>query len=75
MRSLGAGQSGANLQLPPAVQEIAHFVFTNAFVDAMRPTLLLPVVLIVLAAAATVFARPTSNQTAVEVLTQQEAVA
>ena len=72
---VGAGQSGASLQLPPAIQAIAHFVFTNAFVDAMRPTLLLPIALVVLAAAATAFARATSSAPSVEVLTEQDAVA
>lgn len=48
---VGAGQTGAALQLPPALQQLAHDVFTNAFVDAMRPTLILPIVIILLAAA------------------------
>jgi MFS family permease len=62
---VGAGQSGAALQLPPGVppqvvtmlQEAAHFVFTHAFVDAMRPTLILPMVIIAIAAAGTFFVR------------------
>ena len=70
---VGAGQTGASL--PPAFQEIAHFVFTNAFVDAMRPTLLLPIALLVVAALATGFARATGSRRAIEVLSQQEAVA
>jgi hypothetical protein len=48
---VGAGQTGAALQLPPALQQLAHDVFTNAFVDAMRPTLILPIAIILLAAA------------------------
>jgi EmrB/QacA subfamily drug resistance transporter len=48
---VGTGQSGTSLQLPAAVQEIAHYVFAHAFVDAMRPTLILPIAMIVLAAA------------------------
>ena len=54
---VGAGQSGTTLQLPAQVQAIAHFVFTHAFVDAMHPTMVLPIVVLVLAAAAAVFVR------------------
>jgi hypothetical protein len=54
---VGAGQSGASLQLPAQVQQIAHLVFTNAFVDAMHPTLLLPIAVLVVAALAAVFVR------------------
>jgi EmrB/QacA subfamily drug resistance transporter len=62
---VGSGQSGTSLQLPPGVppqvvqllQDAAHFVFTHAFVDAMRPTLIVPMAIIVLAAAGTFFVR------------------
>ena len=55
---VGAGQTGASLQQVPAqVQAIAHFVFTHAFVDAMHPTLLLPIAILVVAAVATTFVR------------------
>jgi EmrB/QacA subfamily drug resistance transporter len=54
---VGAGQSGASLQLPAQVQAIAHFVFTHAFVDAMHPTMVLPIVVLVLAASTAVFVR------------------
>jgi EmrB/QacA subfamily drug resistance transporter len=62
---VGAGQTGASLQLPPGVppqvvqmlQDAAHYVFTHAFVDAMRPTLILPMVVIAIAAAGTFFVR------------------
>ena len=54
---VGAGQSGASLDLPAQVQAIAHSVFTHAFVDAMHPTLVLPIAVLVLAAAASVFVR------------------
>jgi EmrB/QacA subfamily drug resistance transporter len=55
---IGAGQSGGSLRLPPGVpaqvvaqlQQIAHDVFVNAFVIAMRPTLLLPIAVVLLAA-------------------------
>jgi len=54
---VGAGQSGTTLQLPAQVQALAHFVFTHAFVDAMHPTMVLPIVVLVLAASAAVFVR------------------
>jgi EmrB/QacA subfamily drug resistance transporter len=54
---VGAGQTGASLDLPPQVQAIAHFVFTHAFVDAMHPTLVLPIAVLLVAAAATMFVR------------------
>jgi hypothetical protein len=55
---VGAGQSGASLHLPAQVLAIAHSVFTNAFVDAMHPTLVLPIAVLVAAAVATAFVRP-----------------
>jgi hypothetical protein len=54
---VGAGQSGTSLALPAQVQAIAHSVFTSAFVDAVHPTLILPVAVLVLAALATAFVR------------------
>jgi EmrB/QacA subfamily drug resistance transporter len=54
---VGAGQSGTSLTLPAQVQVIAHYVFTHAFVDAMHPTMLLPIAVLVLAAFASVFVR------------------
>jgi len=55
---VGRGQSGASLSLPPGVpvsvahtiQELAHDVFANAFVTAMRPSMALPIAIVVLAA-------------------------
>ncbi|MGH7762957.1 MAG: DHA2 family efflux MFS transporter permease subunit [Candidatus Dormibacteraceae bacterium] len=55
---VGAGQSGASLQLPAQVQAIAHHVFTQAFVDAMHPTMVLPIVVLVAASIAAAFTRP-----------------
>jgi EmrB/QacA subfamily drug resistance transporter len=80
---VGAGQSGASLQLPPGVpaqvvqmlQEAAHYVFTHAFVDAMRPTLVLPMVIIVLAAGGTFFVRADKPPAAVEPAEEKAAVA
>ena len=48
---IGAGQTDSSINLPPGVpaqvvlqlQQLATAVFTHAFVDAMRPTLLLPI--------------------------------
>jgi EmrB/QacA subfamily drug resistance transporter len=54
---VGAGQSGTSLQLPEQVHAIAHYVFTHAFVDAMHPTLVLPIAVLVAAAFAAAFAR------------------
>lgn len=54
---VGAGQTGADVNLPAQVVAIAHEVFTHAFVDAMHPTLLLPIAILVLAALAAVFVR------------------
>jgi predicted MFS family arabinose efflux permease len=54
---VGAGQAGASLSLPPQVAAVAHAVFTNAFVDAMHPTLVLPIVALVVAAVAAMFIR------------------
>jgi len=60
---VGRGQTGGSVQLPPSVpaqivhqvQQIAEAVFAHAFVNAMRPTMVLPIV-IVLAAAINCFA-------------------
>jgi hypothetical protein len=38
-------------QVVAQLQQIAHDVFVNAFVIAMRPTLLLPIAVVLLAAA------------------------
>jgi EmrB/QacA subfamily drug resistance transporter len=55
---IGAGQSGGPLQLAPGLpaqlvaqlHQLAREVFAQAFVDAMRPTLLLPIAIVLLAA-------------------------
>ena len=70
---VGAGQTGAAIDLPPQVAAIAHQVFTQAFVDAMHPTLVLPIAVLVLAAAATTFVR--SRRVAVVADEQEAAVA
>ncbi|HKC18021.1 MAG TPA: MFS transporter, partial [Candidatus Dormibacteraeota bacterium] len=68
---VGAGQTGASLDLPPPIAAIAHSVFTHAFVDAMHPTLVLPIVALVLAATATLFIR--TRQVAAVVREEEEA--
>jgi len=55
---VGRGQTGTSVALPagiPAqvaqqIQQVAHAVFTQAFVDAMRPTMALAVVVVLVAA-------------------------
>jgi hypothetical protein len=56
---VGRGQTGGAVHLLPAVpagvaerlQHLASTVFTHGFVDAMRPTLVLPIGILLLAAA------------------------
>lgn len=51
---VGRGQTGTAVSLPPGtppglthqIQELAATVFTHAYVDAMRPTLILPIVVV-----------------------------
>jgi len=55
---IGAGQTGSSLPIPAGLpgqvvqqlQALAHTTFTHAFVDAMRPTLVLPILVIAAAA-------------------------
>jgi EmrB/QacA subfamily drug resistance transporter len=62
---IGAGQTGARLSLPPGtpsqvaqqIQRLAQATFAHAFVDAMRPALLLPIGVIVVAALVALTAR------------------
>jgi len=80
---VGAGQSGASLQLPPGVpadvvqmlQTAAHYVFTHAFVDAMRPTMVLPIVIIAIVAAGTFFVRADKPSAEAHRAEEQAAVA
>src|SRR5213594_2599466 len=68
---VGAGQTGASLDLPAQVHAIAEYVFTHAFVDAMHPTLVLPMAVLVAAAVASVWVR--GPREAVSALQEQEA--
>jgi EmrB/QacA subfamily drug resistance transporter len=62
---VGASQNGASLQLPPGIpQQVAdqlaqlgHAVFTHAFVDAMRPSMALPIAIVIVAALLSLAAR------------------
>jgi hypothetical protein len=62
---VGAGQSGAATQLPPGVPaeiaaqigQIAHTVFTHAFVDAMRPAMGLALLVVFIGALVSLRAR------------------
>ena len=71
---VGAGQSGASLQLPAQVEAVAHYVFIHAFVDAMHPTMLLPIAILVIAAFASFLVRA-PRQAVVAVHEQEAAVA
>lgn len=70
---VGAGQTGGNFSVPPGtppqvaqqVSAMAHSVFANAFVDAMRPTLILPIAVIVAAALLAMAVRPRRSRGAV----------
>jgi EmrB/QacA subfamily drug resistance transporter len=69
---VGASQNGAALQLPPGIpQQVAdqlaqlgHAVFTHAFVDAMRPSMALPIGIVILAALLSLAARAPRRVTA-----------
>jgi Na+/melibiose symporter-like transporter len=69
---VGTGQSGASLDLPAQVQAVAHHVFTQAFVDAMHPSLILPIAVLVAAALASTFVRG-PRRTAIAALHEEEA--
>ena len=71
---VGAGQSGTSAQIPTQVAAIAHSVFTHAFVDAMHPTLILPIAILLAAAVASAFVRG-PRQAALAVHEEEAAVA
>jgi len=62
---VGAGQTGARFRLPPGsavglaqrVGLIARAVFTHGYVDAMRATLVMPLAMMLLAAASCLLIR------------------
>ncbi|WP_396446613.1 DHA2 family efflux MFS transporter permease subunit [Actinomadura sp.] len=69
---VGAGQSGAKQQLPPGVppnvahrvHELAGQVFSHGFVHAMKPTMWLPIGVILLSAAACLSLKGHNSSTA-----------
>jgi EmrB/QacA subfamily drug resistance transporter len=71
---VGAGQSGAGAQLPAQAAALGHWVFAHAFVDAMHPTLVLPIAVLLAAAIATSLVR-TRRQVELAVEEEQAAVA
>jgi hypothetical protein len=70
---VGAGQSGAEQQLPPGVppnvahrvHELAGQVFSHGFVHAMKPAMWLPIAVILLSAAACLTLKGRKGDTAV----------
>jgi hypothetical protein len=62
---VGRGQNGTSLALPAGVpaqvaqqiQQVAHAVFTQAFVDAMRPTMALAIAIILVASVGALWVR------------------
>jgi EmrB/QacA subfamily drug resistance transporter len=62
---IGAGQTGGSVSLPAGlpdqvvqqIQQLAHTTFALAFVDAMRPALVLPIAVLAAAALVTLTAR------------------
>lgn len=81
---VGRGQTGGSLQLPPTlpasvvhqIQQLAHDVFTNGFVIAMRPTLALPIAVLVLVALSCLAVRAKSlNQVQPELVEEPASVA
>jgi hypothetical protein len=79
---IGAGQSGAALRIPAgtppslaaSLESLAHSVFAVGFVAAMKPTMLLPIGVLGLAAVVSLFARGRSRGDRAE-LTEAEAEA
>jgi len=79
---VGRGQTGGSLQIPGGVpaqvvqqlERLAHAVFTQSFVDAMRPSMALGIVVVVVAAVGVlgVRARPTRAEPVVEDQAYQE---
>jgi hypothetical protein len=79
---VGRGQTGGSLQLPAGIpaqivqqlERLAHAVFTQSFVDAMRPSMALAIVVILVAAVGVfgVRARATGAEPAIGAQAYQE---
>ena len=69
---IGTGQTGARLpgNIPPAVAQqlsvIAHDVFVNGYIDAMKRTFVLPIVFLAFTALTTLLIKRRARQAAVE---------
>jgi hypothetical protein len=80
---VGRGQTGGSVDLPAGlpgsvvqtIQQLAHDVFTNAFVSAMRPSMALPIAIIVLAALGCVALRTRPLQAEVPVAEAEQSAA
>jgi len=66
---------GLPSQVALQLQQLAHATFSHAFVDAMRPTLALPIAVIVAAAVVALAARGRSHAAGEAVPEPEEAVA
>ena len=55
------------------MEAIARYVFTHAFVDAMHPTMVLPIAVLVAAAGAAVFVRGRRPEAVAEEAPEREA--
>ncbi len=81
--SLGRGQNGAAFQPPPGVPpqvaaqvaRVAHDVFVNGYVNAMRPTLAVPVAVLLLSALSCAFIQRRRRERAAAQETRGEAAA
>jgi len=80
---VGRGQTGGSVQLSPGVAphtaqhiaQTAHVVFSQAFVDAMRPSLLLPIAVVLLAAVGCFAVRRPQSQSVEQDRLREEATA
>jgi EmrB/QacA subfamily drug resistance transporter len=78
---IGTGQNGAKLPagLPPAVAQqltsLAHDVFVTAYIDALKPTLVVPIVVLALTALSTVLIKRRQRPVEQEESTSKEVAA
>jgi EmrB/QacA subfamily drug resistance transporter len=78
---IGTGQNGAKLPagLPPAVAQqltsLAHDVFVTAYIDALKPTLIVPIVVLALTALSTVLIKRRQRPVEHEESTSKEVAA
>jgi EmrB/QacA subfamily drug resistance transporter len=78
---VGRGQTGGSIDLPSSIpasiagtiQQLAHDVFTHAFVAAMRPTMILPIAVILFAAASCLAVRAKGRSAQLEIAEADDA--